>query len=197
MTKNLSVIRVFILALILICIFPSMYSCGDLHIKHNGLDYWIDHNEGMSSFTVANAGILMDEEFLETYRYSDGDFYYQYDEMGFFSNILDRAFAWFTYDDEIYQQAKNSCITTDSAALNNGQEVLGYNFYMRQDWDFPQWFSAVGCNDERKTLVFIGFYCSFDFDKKNKDLAKTDFEAFLKEYYGEWYDWDNSTDMQK
>ena len=60
----------------------------------------------------------------------------------------------------------------------------------RTELHFPNWFTAVGYNDISKTLVFIGFYANGKEEAEKFAIAETDFAAFLKHYYGEWYNWE-------
>ena len=102
---------------------------------------------------------------------------------------MDRAFAWLSYDEDEYERAKQDRIREGMDAINEGQSAYGFTFYLQKNWNFPEYFTAIGHNDERKTLVFIGFCCTDEAEEETIRCAETDFASFLTHYYGDWYDW--------
>ena len=178
--KIMGAVSVVLAVLMLLC------SCSE-HYQETGIDYWRNHGNGMSSYSVTR--FKLDESFLDKYPYMDGDFNYEFEKPGPFSYVLEYALMWLSYDEDTYEMIKQDNMDAESVVLHDGQETFGFTFYLRCDWDFPRWFTAVGYNDEKKTLVFLGFYCSSEYDKEKAMLAETDMEEFLEYYYGEWYSW--------
>ncbi len=55
-------------------------------------------------------------------------------------------------------------------------------------YDYPSWFNMFAYNDQKETLVFMGFYCT---DKDYNIAGKVkNWGAFLDEFYGEFFDFD-------
>ena len=178
--KIMGAVSVVLAVLMLLC------SCSE-HYQETGIDYWRNHGNGMSSYSVTR--FKLDESFLDKYPYMDGDFNYEFEKPGPFSYVLEYALMWLSYDEDTYEMIKQDNMDAESVVLHDGQETFGFTFYLRCDWDFPKRFTAIGYNDEKKTLVFLGFYCSSEYDKEKAMLAETDMEEFLEYYYGKWYSW--------
>ena len=178
--KMIGAVSAVLAVLMLLC------SCGR-HTQKTGIDYWRTHGDGISSYSVTR--FKLDESFLDKYPYMDGDFNYEFEKPGPFSYVLEYALMWLSYDEDTYEMIKQDDMDAESVVLHDGQETFGFTFYLRCDWDFPKRFTAIGYNDEKKTLVFLGFYCSSEYDKEKAMLAETDMEEFLEYYYGKWYSW--------
>lgn len=175
------------LSLILILAFSLLISCNPTHLHYIGLEEYCQ-NQGAYSENHIASELFLTVDFVNKYAYIDGNFIYDYKGSMYFSE-LDRAFAWLTYGEDEYKKAKQDCIHEGMEAVNEGQSALGFTFYLRKNWNFPKYFTAVGYNDERKTLIFIGFCCTDEAEEENIQCAETDFGAFLTHYYGNWYDW--------
>lgn len=189
--------KTVLVILIFACTF-SLCACSE-HLSQSGLDYFRKSNGATSSFGIAS-DLLVSVEFLDTYPYLNGDFYHDYLDKGWNEGTIDRAFIWLTYERETYEQAKQECIETREGENPDldGKQAFGFTFYVNCEWDednelqkFPRYFTAFGYNDEKCTLVFIGFYGGqYGADMENVETAKTDLEGFIKNYFGEWYDWE-------
>ena len=195
--------KAVIVFLILILVLFSLSSCSE-RIVEQGFDNWY---EGLSSIYITSS-VLLKPQFLTDYPYIDGDFRYERYHPVFFSNGIEKSFIWLTYDDiNVYQNAKQSRLDQEIDVIDNslnGTEAFGFIFSIMYDFSyendpserttkFPNWFTAFGFNDETQTLVFLGFCCSIECQKKEKpyiDLVKTDFSAYLTHYYGDWFDWE-------
>lgn len=190
-------------AVVLILVLFSLSSCSERLVRQ-GFDNW---NENVSSLDLASSALL-ERQFLIDYPYKDGDFRYERYNPVFFSMGIERIFIWLTYDDvNVYQDAKQSRLDRETDVIDNslnGTEAFGFTFSIVFDFsyrngsserktEFPYWYTAFGFNDETKTLVFLGYSCSIECQKKEKpyiDLVKTDFSAYLTHYYGDWFDWE-------
>ena len=180
--KIMGAVSAVLAVLMLLC------SCGR-HTQKTGIDYWRTNGDGISSYSITKPKYLLDESFLDKYPYMDGDFNYEFENPGLFSYDLEYALMWLSYDEDTYEMIKQDDMDSESVVLHDGQKILGFTFYLRHDWNFPKRFTAIGYNDEKNTLVFLGFYCSSEYDKEKAMLAETDMEEFLEYYYGKWYAW--------
>ncbi len=189
--------RIFLFALIVLVCLPILNSCH-YHISRSGLDHFKKYGNADSE-TDISGGSFLNVEFLDKYPYLDG-FYNYDDEGGGWDGTTDRAFSWLTYNQDIYEQAKQECIETRESENPDldGKQAFGFTFYLNYEWDadhelmkFPHHFTAFGYNDEKCTLVFIGFYGGqHGAERETVATAKTDLEGFIKNYFGEWYDWE-------
>ncbi len=177
---------VTILALALFCSCSFSYQ----HYER-GLE---NYTEATSSYGITSKSHFVGKQFLEDYHYADGDYYYEICDY-YFGDIIERSFVWLIYNDgEIYQSAKQNKLESRNSELPSfdGAEAYGFTFYINYELQFPQTFTTIGFNDEKQTLIFIGFH-GYSENGDNKafiSLAETDFAAFLKHYYGEWYNWE-------
>ena len=192
--------RLFLIVLTIFTCLSVFCSCH-YQKSREGLDYFYNkRNQGEtdSSYNMAQ-DTLLTVEFLEKYPYADGNYYYAYEET-LFSKEVDRAFIWLTYDNEIYSQAKQECLETRDAenADLDGKKAFGFTFNTKYEFGpnetnkFPYYFTAFGYNDKKNTLIFIGFFGGRTSNKEREEveIAKTDLEGFIKNYFGEWYDWE-------
>ncbi len=188
MKKNIQRTRAILIMIMLIAINIIITSCAPMHTHVEGLDNFCDSNGAYSEYSIAS-GLFLKADFVKKYTYIDGNFVYDY-YGSLLTEEVDRAFAWITYNDEIYLNAKQDAILEDAIIINEEGDIFGFTFYLKTEWHFPNWFTAVGYNDISKTLVFIGFYADGKEEAKKFAIAKTDFAAFLNHYYGEWYNWE-------
>ncbi len=177
-------------AIMLVISLMLLTSCAPTHIHTEGLDDYCRNNGGYSENHIAS-GLFLNADFVKKYTYIDGNFIYDYYGVMFIDEI-DKAFAWLTYNEDEYVKAKQDNDFDNLEAFDSGRSVYGFTFFLRKNWDFPNYFTAMGFNDEKHTIVFIGFYGKTDNEdtKAFISLAKTDFAAFLKHFYGEWYNWE-------
>ena len=180
--SQLSMLGILIIAILF------LYSCSAVHIHREGLEeYCNNRGKGYSEYNISSE-LFLGIEFLKKYSYSDGNFIYDYKGHTWVSEV-DRAFAWLSYDEDEYERAKQDRIREGMDAINEGQSAYGFTFYLQKNWNFPEYFTAIGHNDARKTLVFIGFCCTDEAEEETIRCAETDFASFLTHYYGDWYDW--------
>ena len=102
------------------------------------------------------------------------------------------------YDPETYAQAKTCALEKLQLSQENVFEYNNYHFIentaIRSSLDcFPEIFNLFGYNDEKMTLIFIGYYIGMTEDVYKSDfpgLYPFDIEVFLKTYFSEFYDFD-------
>ncbi len=177
--KKLSLIVLFILTLSLLCscglgIFD--YSCEGIENFHPHLS------------DVCVCDVLIPENFLESYEYEDGNFFYECkDNYG--SNMIDRALMYLTYNDTEYALAKE--YVQSQLKLRDTGEVLNdyiiyvntmYSYDYRTDHSYAFDYNMVALNDNNNTIVFFGVY-SF----VGKELLDESLTDHILEFYGHWY----------
>lgn len=159
--------------------------------------------EGLENFHPAHCSyglcqqLFPTDSFLSDYKYIDGDFYF-IDTQDFGWGYA-KAFAYLTFDPEIYIIAKQYCLDSFLLSDENCYQWDNYHFsehicYKGKDadgeWilksDFPRHFNMFGYHDESCTLFFLGYY-NGDPQSKERELAVDDFYAFLKEVFGDYY----------
>lgn len=184
--RNISIIALIITS---ICFFSA---CNPIIIE--GID---EFSQGTSSMGLTKY-LLPDSDFLSRFNYLDSCYYY-YDNDRFDEDSMEKVFMMLTYDDKTYLDGKEYCLSTMKLSSSNikelGQYVWIENLSLPDAYDhlthdinteFPYFFNMIGYNDEENTLVFIGFRCEkAHYDAANS--ANTDFAAFLKEFYGDYY----------
>lgn len=190
-------IAVFIIFLSLLC----LSSCS-VHETWEGIDNWHPH---LSSSSITSEYAFLDRDFLTSYPYKEGNFYFDTFSPSYFRFGTDKSFLWLTYEDlDIYQNAKQSRFDSRERTVVvtfDGTQAFGFTFYLYSDFSnlpgvpdgkthFPDWFTAFGYNDETQTLIMIGFYCAQPKKEPNIEYATKDFSLFLTHYYGDWFDWE-------
>ena len=150
---------------------------------------------GLENFHPANSEVgvcdcLIPSEMISSFQYLNGNYYKEETASGFYRNICERALVYFEYDDTTYNDAKS--YATENLILNENvfTEYNGYVFFINEtyqhDTGYPRKFKVYGYNDEKNTLVFLGFYVSVELYEEVDELS-ADWPAFLEKYYGEWY----------
>ncbi len=172
--------------LLVISISFSFASCSELKIQ--GLD---SYSKELCSVGTTDY-LFPDESFLAEFKYRDGNFHF-YEDGGSFTLVT--TIAYLTYSDTDYEQAKVYC---QEKFVLSEEHVFTYNGYHFAEnlcnsvandnlYEYPEQFNMFGYNDEKQTLIFIG-YCNSYPNDKNKQLAETDFGAFLELYFSQYYD---------
>lgn len=164
------------------------------------------HDTGLDSFSVdaSERGItvclLPAEDFMEKYAHGSGDYHY-FDNCFMNEQALETGFVYLEYEETVYAEAKQYCLDNMKLSAVNTKEYHGYIFAENEaltqelksedgkDLNYPRYFSMFGYNDSLNRLVFISIFCGDDHAEKAA-LADSDFGAFLKEFYGEYYDFD-------
>ena len=141
------------------------------------------------------------ESFLNTFAYTEGNFAALTEELPLWEPTLCREIAYLTYSPGVYEEAKQYALDNFVLSEENRFSYNGYVFienityastrhnaeverlnYLDENGEnkkFPQKFNMFAYNDEKKTLVFLGFYYSDEV----APLTNENIGDFLKEYY--------------
>ena len=188
--------------LVLIIILCCLISCN-IEFSSNKLS-------GIDSYNVANSSVsicyelLPSDDFLELFSYIDGDYYYVNNAVNFFSTGDEQAIMYLIYEEDIYESAKeftfqNMYFLENHKYSYNGDEFM-VNVCRKMDGRDPNivngeldpyWFNMIAFNDEKNTIVFLGFYMPKNLATPEIEQLLTfeDMGAFLKEYFS-FYDFD-------
>ncbi len=158
---------------------------------------------GIDSYNSANSSVgitrylLPSETFLEDFPSVEQEYNYKASNE-FEPEISEQAIMLLKYDPAIYTEAKQFCIDNMDLSEQNRFECHGYRFIHNTrlndydtdddpDFQYPSRFNMICINDEKHILIFLGF-CDTESEKVAK--KKTNWESFLAEYFGEFYDFD-------
>ena len=177
--KKLSLILVFIVTLSLLC------SCalGIFDYSYYGIE---NFHPALSNVGVCRQ--LIPENFLESYEYEDGDFFYECDK-NFSSKMIDRALLYLIYNDTEYALAKE-CVLSQLSLRDTGEVLNEYVFFenirFTDEWFidhvYPYDYNMVAFNDNSNTIVFFGLYSDIARDNPDDSIA-----SHVIKYYGDWY----------
>ena len=169
------------LAIVILCVFLT--SCVKSY----------DAERGIENFkrTDADLGLcwnLIPENFIEQYPYVEGNYFIDngvYKVVGGWEKVL----LYIQYDSDTYVEAKAYAMEHLNLLDDSVIEYNSYFFYQNQSNEcnrYPYDFNQFVFNDEKHTLVFIGFCVSVELHDE-VDAVADDWPAFLEKYYGEWY----------
>ena len=174
--------RFISLVVVLLCLLFS--SCAPY--EKSGLDRYYSSN---SDFEITQ---FVENDFCDLFKYIDGDYFFYREEPFVFCVNCEKALLFFKYDENVYESAKEYIFKKQHLSENSVAEYNGYVFYDKfhgsGEWhNFPKRFMRFAYNDEKQILVFIGFYAN---EKESKSITQIseNWELFLKEIYGDWYD---------
>ena len=155
-----------------------------------------NYSKSLGSFELCH-DLAFGLQLGEQYGYLDGDFEYYQQILGL--NDRETAILYMVFEDDAYEDVKQYTLDNLDFSTENRYVYNGYCFYEniterteKSIWEFPRWASMVAISDEKKTIVFFGFYISVTLgDMQNKKTLKKltdgDIEPFLKEYFS-FYD---------
>ncbi len=188
-TRIFRTLKKFVACFIVIVFCLMLFGCDYSTIQ--GIEYcntYVNDN-------VEIKYLIYDREFLEKYPYNKGDFFYS---GGTFT--LCKSLLYLEYEEETYYSAKESLLSnTECSKLKYTYE--GFDFYNNVSWikkyrpyedtqeSLSDTFVMISYNDERKTIVVIGYSNS---DPNNGMLGKDiktedDFAKFIEQNYLEFY----------
>lgn len=178
--KKLSLIVLFILTLSLLC------SCA-----FTIFDYYCEGIENYHPY-LSDVGIcvyLFPENFLETYEYEDGDFFYECLD-DFSTNTIERTLLYLTYSDTEYVLAKECALSQlelrDTGEVLNDYVIYVNNTLYKNDYltDHPYLieYNMVAFNDKSNTIVFWGAWSVV-----GKELLDKSLTEHIIDFYGHWY----------
>ena len=178
----------------MICVISFMTSCADLRIYDSIDEYLeqIDHaGFGLTSLSLDDPEyFLPSQTFCTDYEYVNAGYYLQ-DTLS--SKIPSYVILYLEYEERVYFEAKYAMFEGiepyfDDMYLHNGYVFYKNSNYIRLSANgkngdrFPKCFTMAGYNDNKKTLIFLGYYL-FESQENIEDWG-----AFLEEIYGEHYD---------
>ena len=164
----------------------SCLSDNDCTTKKMSLE---DFSPNISEMSLGQKIIPVD--FIDKYNYSDG--YFCYDSGYLFSNTSrERLLLFFQYDDTTYQLAKEYAMQNLTLSNDPVEIYNDYHFYDNLSDEYyankyPIMFLRFCYNDTNNTLLFLGLITMGDYAQTANELSDA-YEAFLKEFYGDWYD---------
>ena len=184
----------------------SLTSCSLDQVNLHGIDKYSREDSTVTTTTYLlpfEKRTDRPEIFFNKYQYLAGDYYY-FDNGIFVRRFLDRALMYLTYDKETYEEVKSFSLNMYPLSLKNRFTYNGYEFietlalpkqygYLNENNEnrqFPYHFNFVSYNDEKNTMVYIGFCLGGATERDKEILSFSDVGAFLKEYFS-MYDFDN------
>ena len=201
------IFKKFTMLIFSVLLIFSLTSCSWDQVNLHGIDKYSREDSMVSTTTYLlpfEKRTDQPEIFFNKYQYIAGDYYYL--DSGIFSKrFLDRALVYLTYDKETYEEVKSFSLNMYPLSVKNRFTYNGYEFIEtlalpkvygnlnenNENRMFPQHLNLVSYNDEKNTMVYIGFYFGNGKTERDKEiLSFSDVGAFLKEYFP-MYDFDN------
>ncbi len=198
--------RLISIILIMLCSMVLVGCYQDL--ERDSLDEYIlninQNKIGYSNVEIDHPDyFLPSATFIQDYDYVDGKYYWREDDplRGLFTTNVDPeiSFLCLQYDKTTYYNAKEFMLKEIEPYNNKFYEYKNYVFYENSNFinlhyrNFPEWFTMACYNDEKYTLIYIGFNSSTlaglsCLDKKYLENFEGNWISFLEQYYGESYD---------
>lgn len=190
--------------LLVCCAFFLAFSLllGGCHLLEEDTIYITgieNHSEALSSRSLTDQ-LFMPRDFLSTFTYESGNFFY-YDRYDIFmKDPLERSLLYLNYDEETYLQAKEYALqnifSKEKVTRQYNDFVFVDNYNGEKDAEYASeqftteishWFTSVGYNDQNCCLIFLGFYGSSEEMKVVNGLS---WGEFLEHYFSEYYDFE-------
>ena len=192
--------------ILIICMSLGLTSCYQ-DLEKNSLDEYIAHINknkfGFSSLSIDKPKYFLPSiSFLEKYEYLEGTYVLR--EYDIRRLVFDQetvvphiALLALKYDENTYKEAKKTMLEEIKPYEDKFYYYNEYNFYLNSNhFDlvdggktrFPSAFTMACYNDENHTLIFMGLYISIPLDEKYLEDIEGNWEAFVDQYYGAYYD---------
>ena len=202
-TKFMKKIISFIL---IICMSLSLTSCYN-DLQRNSLEEYIaninQHELGFSSVEIDKPQYFLPNiSFLEDYEYLEGTYFWREDDV--WREVFDQenvfpyiALLTLKYDESTYEEAKQVMLEEIKPYNDKFYYYNEYKFYLNSNHRdiinsgksrFPTEFTMACYNDENHTLIFMGLYISIPLDEKYLEDIEGNWEAFVDQYFGAYYD---------
>ena len=188
--------KILSLVMLLFSILFTLISCTEPTEKRGISNYHIANSESSLSLRL-----LPSDDFLEKFDYVDGDYYYISRET-IISLGDEQEIMYLVYEEDIYDDAKDFVFQRLLLSKEHRYSYNGYEFIENigqlegRDPNvvndrFPYWFNMVAFNDEKQTIVFLGFNMPEKLLTAEIEQLLTfeDMGAFLKKYFS-FYDFD-------
>lgn len=175
--------------LILILFLLSFTGCSKLEVT--GLE---NYRKETCSVSLTDH-LFPSDDFLSRFEYNSGD--YRYYDTGDVAWGYVTTLAYLVYSPEVYEEAKAYCL--EEFELCEDHQYIYDQFVFQEHLChtdknssgqiavaccFPKVFNMFAYNDERCTLVFLGYYNGKP-DDSEKQLVEEDFPAFLETVYSQ------------
>ena len=184
-------------------------SCYQDREENSLEDYivYIERNKcGFSSGGIDSPQYFLPSiSFLNDFAYTEGGYHWQEDDI--FRGLLttnvrpEIAILYLKYSEDVYNSAKQTMLEEIAPYNDKFYEYGNYMFYENSNEinsdgtrTFPKYKFTMACyNDEKCILIFIGMYSGTlagpsSLDKKYIVDIEGNWEDFIDQYYGEYYD---------
>ena len=156
--------------------------------------------EGIDNYSPANSStgisktLIPTQDFIKKFQYIDANYYY-YDTGVWADSVVERELMYLEYNETEYQKAKEFTYSNVLVDKNVQFYGKGFDFFINlseydtsienieSSYKFPYRFNMIAHNDEKKTLVFIGFNCDIEKDYEVYGLTNGQFEVFLDRHF--------------
>lgn len=189
------IIKLLIVLSIISSLFLTLCSCG-----HNVIIKGIENfSPGDSEFSLCST-LMPNHNFINQYEYIEADYYYSdYCKDSCVGFGEEHVIIYFEYDEEIYNEAKDYCLSKFPLSEKNRVEYNGYvfieNVWLKEENDEPfdlERFQMFIYNDGLNRLVFMGYKNMEDyfvsFSPEQSQNVLDDWETFLEQEFAEVYD---------
>lgn len=164
-----------------------------------------EHFDKKESHYELNHYILPSDDFVDLF--SNVGIKYAYREQ--YQSIIrfvEKSFVVIDYEAEVYEIAKEYCLQNMQLSDAEPLEYNGYIFIenielaVKQNryenpGSFPHWFNMFAYNDNKRCLVFMGFYgSSYLYPPDDAQEVREHWGAFIEKYFSDIYDWKNTQD---
>lgn len=146
---------------------------------------------------------LPSDTFLDDYEYLEGDYYFY--EPSIFNEFCTEywkpniVLLTLNYDKDVYLDAKDFTINNIPKYEDYFYTYNDYQFYVNKNFmdryvnisvpEMPNIFTMVCYNDEYNIICFLGFANTYpELDEKYLNNLDENWESFIDQYYGEYYD---------
>ncbi len=182
-----------IFSLVLIVLLSGCRIFEDDIVTINGVENF-DVNE---SDVELNLCILPSEDFIERFEAVDVDYHAMKHYNNQFGILCDEFYVvCATYDEAIYNEAKEYCLSemmlSSDIIIEHNDYVFVENYELAIKQDdmvsrFPRWTNMFVYNDSKCELVFMGFYVG-NYSVDDADTVRANWGEFLNEHFSELYD---------
>ena len=139
--------------------------------------------------------------FASDFEFVDGGFHYYEEDLSreIFEGKREPEIAilYLRYCEDIYENAKKYMLNNIPRYGEKTYIYKDYIFYENANFislhgrRFPKWFTMACYNDEKHTLMFIGFYDGYPgLSSEEQNNIEENWGNFLETYYGKYYNFD-------
>ncbi|MBE6543285.1 MAG: hypothetical protein E7675_02690 [Ruminococcaceae bacterium] len=189
--------------LVFFILFIMLFAfCSCTNINITGLN---EFHQGICSLGTTLV-LFPEDNFIEMYKHENGDFVYSENGNILSEGVLVKCLAYLQYSDEEYSDAKEYCLNNFEKMSDVCYEYNGFVSYEHHvdgkkaenisegEYSPYRHCNIFMYNDEKKTLVFLGYDNALidSFENPIKVKYQTpvfeSFGDFIEFYYSEYYD---------